>query len=234
MMRKLHPLVVETKRFLREQALRPEPHFRENHRRDIDSKLLGLMHGPYTNWLVVVSEEWVNQPEPGAYDLAALRVCLPDILSQLGTSLGFRERTSILASLHKYGCWEICLATEDGAYTLACALVHYVDAYSDSDRLDRAAGSSICALLNAWLSPAEPWRTLPGVITLCQHMFGTPWCVLALPDDCIDVVGGADPRMPGSTYYVDDLVLAARPPFLPGLCRFPIEAPSDPLPEFCG
>jgi hypothetical protein len=229
MIENIHPLVVETRRFL------------HAHSKGDDSRVSGqpisidtpLMLELYPYWLSVTDggATWGDKPLPNAQDLAAVQRCLPVILTQMGDSLPSMQRMSILAGLRKYDCWRNCLVSDVGAYALAGAIVRYIDDYWDEGKLDRLAAPHVCALLNAWLKPSEPWEKLPGVVTLCQSMFGTAWCVLSLPDDCLDVFGGAEVRRLASTYYVDQLVLAARPPFLPGLCQFQLNIQSAPLPE---
>jgi hypothetical protein len=121
----------------------------------------------------------------------------------------------LLCGMERSQCWQRLIASEGGAYLLANGLLGYVEYYVEDFAIDVATEPSICRILNAWLKPDVQWVRPPSIGSLCEHMFGSTWAMLALPDDQWSPLGG---------WYEDKDVastrmLQERPPFQPGLCR---------------
>jgi hypothetical protein len=98
--------------------------------------------------------------------------------------------------------------------------------------MDQFARPYIRDMLNKWLLPVEPWVDIPGVVTLCEYMFGEPWCELVLSGKIKNGIGGYHLRAPDIA--PDRVVSMTRPPLLPGLCRGHLSIGSEILPADLG
>jgi hypothetical protein len=134
----------------------------------------------------------------------------------------------LLCGMERSQCWRVLTGTEEGAYLLATGLIGYVECYLESYKMDVATAPSICRILNTWLRPAVAWEQLPSIGVVCEHMFGSAWPALVLPDD---QWGPAESAHADARLAVV-LVLKDRPRFLPGLCpsqtaQTDVELPGD-------
>lgn len=221
-----HPLVSATNSFLDEHAS-----FIASGQRGLpplmSARLLALAAGPYFLKNEHADPHWLSRPLPVAPDLEALQMCLPRLMASDRHPIAGNESTSLLAGLHRYGCWRGCLSTVVGAKALASALLQYIDCYWESYALDATARPGVLQILNEWLRPEVHWAELPGVVTICRHMFGGAWCTIALPADRPDDVGG----FAGDETAIELLVHNARPPFMPGLCPAQETIAGEHLPD---
>jgi hypothetical protein len=170
-------------------------------------------------------------------DRIELQACLPRLLTSMrGKTLIRPGSCSLLAGIGQYDCLATCLSEDEYAYALASSLIFYIDDFMEDGRERTIALPYVLSLLNQWLKPLEPWVKLPGVVTVCRQLFGSPWCELFLPDNCLDEVGGF--RLRGvatldgyQQYTVNEFVEIHPAPFMPGLCK--TQTNSDPvvLPE---
>jgi hypothetical protein len=124
------------------------------------------------------------------------------------------ETTSLLGGISRAACLDTCIATVDGAYALAIALVKQIELSSMASKLDSYVTPDALSIMNDWLRPEESWSEFPSAYVLCQHLFGAPWCSLALPSSA--------KNRPWSGEVVSEfacqVVSKQRPPFLPGVC----------------
>lgn len=193
----------------------------------MDTQLLALAAGPYSMKDGSIDLHWQSRPAPAPHDLAALKDCLPKLMSANICLMNDDESVSLLAGVHRYGCWRACLSTEAGTRALACAILQYLDNYFGAYNLDVIAKPGVLEILNEWLQPQTPWSELPGVITVCRYMFGDSWCALSLPGDYLDSTG----QFAGGDDAIELLVRNARPAFLPGLSPTQIEDEMADLPD---
>jgi hypothetical protein len=138
-------------------------------------------------------------------NLEAARDSLPRLLRTLGTyPQAPVDATSLLAGLGRHKCWQRCLLNEDNIYPLAKALLNYTATYDPGFPMDAATERDVLSILNGWLRPGSRWRKLPSAMTVCETLFGTAWCTLAL--------------LSGEDYGrgLADIVAATRPPFRTG------------------
>jgi hypothetical protein len=205
---RLHPLAVWTEKFLAHPGTsRPGSDF-------LDALCCPDASAPMADW---------NSREIDPDTAAAIQDCLPRLLTKLlpaKTDLASNDVTSVLAGMIHHGCWRICLATTDDTYLLSGAVLCFLDYFWEDSPVDKVVASSVWALLNTWLKPQIPWKDMPSRTEVCQHMFGSAWCSIALPDACLNVHDGKTER---SEIIVSQIVLAERPPFLQGVC--PSQAP---------
>jgi hypothetical protein len=120
----------------------------------------------------------------------------------------------LLCGMERSHCWRSLIGSKDGAYLFAAGLIGYVEYYVQTYRMDIATAPRICLMLNEWLKPAVKWEQPPSIGTLCEHMFGSVWPTIVLPDD--------QWRPMGATYDAEcvttEFMMRDRPRFLPGLC----------------
>jgi hypothetical protein len=148
-------------------------------------------------------------------DRAAMRLYFPKLLHEFQVRRAHPSRqTSVLVGVAAHVFGNDYPATEQEACSLADAVLFYVGDYESDSIYDVFAQSYILDLLNRWLKPAVPWHDLPGVVTICRHMFGEAWCDLILSTNYRDAVGPVNRLSQG----IDLDIIKKRPSFLPGLC----------------
>lgn len=162
----------------------------------------------------------IQWPDLRPHHAVVARECVVELLAAfVGARKEMQESASdaasVLAGLIAHQWWESCLDSLPGAYTLAAAVLNYVELYGPSVELDRATSPVVCEMLNAWLKPSKPWSELPLAGVIAEHMFGELWSSLALPDSCFD----SDADYVETRILASLIVLRDRPPFLHGLCR---------------
>jgi hypothetical protein len=170
----------------------------------------------------------IRTPVSRAADTATY---LPKILP-VALVLHDRDMTSaqLLSGVARCPCLQECVETEDGAYALASTLINYLRFFSKESNLDVAVMGDILDMVNLWLRPAAPFRVVPSIYTLCEHMFGDLWCNLVLQEDTKrppDIMNNIDE-------HCIELIKQQRPPFLRGLCPAQALQLSVPLPDMIG
>jgi hypothetical protein len=152
----------------------------------------------------------------GSDQIEALKVCIPQVFMKLAPRPAEPyNMITLLSGMHRYDCWRACLSTEDSTYAFAIAILVFVENFSWSREQDIGARVAVKEIVNAWLSPDNPWQALPGVGVLCEHMFGAAWCAMVMPDAAFSHVPGDDMKAARMACY---LVERQRPPFLLGVC----------------
>lgn len=152
--------------------------------------------------------------------IAALRRQVPDYHLQQTDSL------SLLDGLLLNERWRLCLASEDDTYSLIAQILYFTWLVNDLlanppvEGIRETLIPPLLSMLNSWLAPPVPFLEISKMIPLIRAMFGDVWCDLALPD----VGSMSHPKL-------IQFVLRARPPLLPGLLPFGIEAISIDLPS---
>jgi hypothetical protein len=193
----------------------------------LEHSWLAGFHCPSLNW----KGEIAFDPETSDAGRTVLKEWLPKLITVMSNeNLYSSSTTSMLVGLSAYGGPDYSPETESDAYALAFTVLYYINYYMPRDKMDKLAGPHVCTLLNAWLKPAEPWDDLPGVVTVCHHLFGDAWCALILPATFTDNVGQVGPARKD----LDTYVMQNRPQLLPGLHRGEIAIAEEILPESVG
>jgi hypothetical protein len=207
-----HPIVIEANAFIASLRLKGSGPAKKNTPR-MDGSLTALLGCPYVSDVGNVS---MNAEPCDADTLAARKLVLPEMFAFAASHGWHDDRLSLLAGLNRSNCWASRCNDVQHAYDLTEVLVDFVDFYWESHKRYATAAPDVLGLLNAWLKPDIEWSTLPGVRTLCQHLFGDSWCLLVLPDEYADTVGARSTSKP--TITLSDFIIEHRPLFLPGLC----------------
>jgi hypothetical protein len=159
--------------------------------------------------------------------LALIRTYLPKVLVPISPRQDNSATISrVLGGLYEHHCWRDCLADETQAYSLASALLTFIESYTKDFELDVIVKPGVIAILNTWLAPASEWEKLPSANIAARMMFGDAWCSLFLPESTYDPLY-AEELMSSPDYAAGRLVLECRPPFLAGLCV--AQSVSDPV-----
>lgn len=209
-----HPIIIETATFI---ELLNESVTMGYRAPTLPENLACLLGCPY----LLQRGSWktlrVNLDRCDHESIVARQLILPKLFAVVKRYGQHSDRLSVLAALNRSNCWTAVLEDLPLTYELAQALVDFVDCYSPRSLMYDCASSDVLAMLNAWLKPDTHWEKLPGVRTLCQHVFGDAWCALVLPDEHADVVGAFAIRRDNKC-SLHDLIAAQKPQFLHGLC----------------
>jgi hypothetical protein len=155
------------------------------------------------------------QPAPAHEDLVVKTLLLA---MHLQTPLTIVEPpdnvASILDGLLRHDRWRHCLGSHGTAIEFATLLTAFSESAAGSTCcriLLRQVAVPVCSVLNAWLKPEAPFSGGPvegpaAAYKMALAMFGDAWCALALS-------GLTDEQH----WKIPQIILAQRPPFLPGL-----------------
>jgi hypothetical protein len=154
-----------------------------------------------------------------------------NLVSVLGVAIADPESyfgiiSSLLGGISTNGSWRHSLLSEESTYELATALLVYSGTYQSNYPLDVHIEPGTCKILNEWLSPATPWRTVPDMAEILKLMAGEAWCDLCVPSEYLYAGMSGDSR---DAMKVGTLFFRTRPAFASGLC--PFEQDAMPLPE---
>lgn len=155
----------------------------------------------------------ISSPQPDAkYETLVCNTLLQALrfhMQELGASY---TGLALLNGLVTKDRWRHCVTNADDAYALATLLVYCTESMFST------VTDSFLSILNGWLQPETPLTSYPGTFTLSERIFGSAWRHVVLEN--------------GNVLWnqIPDLILATRPPFLPGLVVVSDIAIELPLP----
>jgi hypothetical protein len=212
---KSHPIVVEATAFMDLMSAGAAMGYRPP---KISENLARLLGCPYTQDAGGSGTFHRNLEPNDPETTAARKFILPTFFAVVERHGQHPDRLSVLVALNRSKGWVTVLEDLPLAYELAQALVAYVDCHTTRFPMYNFTSRDVLHLLNAWLKPSATWVELPGVRTLCRHIFGDAWCAIALPETYADEVGSKSAQM-NSGVSVHNFIAAQKPPFLDGLCQ---------------
>lgn len=164
-------------------------------------------------------------PKPGNENL--VRNVLRQVLGLAAANLwSYTDNFALLNGLIRNLRWRDCLANSDDAHSLAALCLWHATDRSDTSPGARALRVTVtkwlAELLNEWIRPAVPYKECPDAFEIAQALFGEAWyhlCVAPMGVRSIDIAAH---------------VFDTRPPFIPGLVTFDVDAADVSLPSLEG
>jgi hypothetical protein len=114
---------------------------------------------------------------------------------------------SLLAGVGRLQCWGEFLAAGESTYSLASALLLFVEKYDRRGMLTPKVSPAVHNILNAWLGLELSQKPIPPVEHLAKTFFGEAWLLFA------DLETSS-----GEKVMLGSLAYRERPLFTPGLC----------------
>jgi hypothetical protein len=167
--------------------------------------------------------EQAREPEDGARLLRLLIAAAP-------CAWASPYIASLLSGIQSNKTLSYCVSTEDGAHAVAIALTAYLEGHDLRSALDRITTYHVSRLLNEWGIPVDNSDELPSAARVCEHLFGKPWCSVALAPSAYELPNSSTPR----NRLTAELIAACRPPFLAGWCAGQVVSVGAQLPVDLG